>query len=161
MKKKYGLKSSCKIFFLLDFLFLSLCISLSLFLFLSLSSLFCISFLSRALSYAHLSQNDQVLSDSACVFDILRLSQHLVVVNTVFQKNIQLRPGRTKLRGRPYYYVGAGVRCIDLCYHNHCFCFLNVISNGMYQYKHDALFSFLNLSIKIVVVDVDDIIFDK
>ena len=74
---------------------------------------------------------------------------------------IQLRPDRTKLKGRPYHYVGAGVRCIDLCYHNRCFCFLNVISNGMYQYKHDALFSFLNLSIKIVVVDVDDIIFDK
>ena len=30
---------------------------------------------------------------------------------------LQLRPGRTKLRGRPYYYVGAGVCCIDLCYH--------------------------------------------
>ena len=57
-----------------------------------------------------------------------------------------MRPGRTKLRGRPNYYVGAGVRCIVLCYHNHCFCLLNVIPNGMYQYKHDALF-FIYVSI--------------
>ena len=58
------------------------------------------------------------------------------------------------MRGRPYYYVGAGVRCIDLCYHNHCFCLLNVISDGIYQYKHDALFSFLYLSSNVVVVVV-------
>ena len=31
---------------------------------------------------------------------------------------IQLQPGRMKLRGWPYYYVGAGVHCIDFCYHN-------------------------------------------
>ena len=32
--------------------------------------------------------------------------------------------------------VGARVCCIDRCYHDYCFYLLNVISNGMYQYKH-------------------------
>ena len=79
-----------------------------------------------------MSKNDLVLSHSGLV--------------------VQLPPGGTKLKGRPFYYFGAGVRCIELWYHNHCFCLLKVIYKGVRQYKHVLFFTCVFVVVVVVVV---------
>ena len=49
-----------------------------------------------------------IRTQSVCTRNYMLLLQSAVMV--------QLPPGRTKLKGWPVYYVGAGIRCIDPCY---------------------------------------------